>query len=156
MELAEDVVGEECAAVVEVLAARAGLLLGEEAPSRGTIALDGKLLAAEPGRDRGVVFQRYSVFPHLTVLGNVLLGKEFEASRFRARLVGPARREAIAEARGLIAEGAFKEYYSALSGIVRTYVEQRFRIRAPEMTTEAFLLAVASMTVLLGGRRKSR
>ena len=34
------------------------LLLGEEAPSRGTITLDGKLLAAEPGRDRGVVFQR--------------------------------------------------------------------------------------------------
>jgi hypothetical protein len=44
-------------------------------------------------------------------------------------------------ARGLVGEGAFKEYYSALSGIVRTYLEQRFRLRAPEMTTEEFLLA---------------
>jgi NitT/TauT family transport system ATP-binding protein len=96
------------------------LLLGEEAPTRGTIALDGQLLAPEPGRDRGVVFQRYSVFPHLTVLGNVLLGKEFEASRFRARLVGIARREAIVEARALIAEvglaGAEDKYPAQLSG----------------------------------------
>jgi hypothetical protein len=52
--------------------------------------------------------------------------------------------------RGLIAEGAFKEYYSTLSGIVRTYVEQRFRIRAPEMTTEEFLLASARSVKLLG------
>lgn len=96
------------------------LLLGEERPTRGTITLDGKPLAPEPGPDRGVVFQRYSVFPHMTVLGNVLLGKEFEASRFRARLVGPARRDAIEEARGLIAEvgltGSEDKYPAQLSG----------------------------------------
>ncbi len=96
------------------------LLLGEERPTQGTITLDGVPLSAEPGPDRGVVFQRYSVFPHLTVLGNVLLGKEFAASRFRARLVGPARREAIAEARELIAEvglAASEDKYPAqLSG----------------------------------------
>ncbi|HEX2796945.1 MAG TPA: ATP-binding cassette domain-containing protein, partial [Immundisolibacter sp.] len=50
------------------------LLLGELKPTRGQILLHGKPLAAEPGRERGVVFQRYSVYPHLTVLGNVLLG----------------------------------------------------------------------------------
>ncbi|TXI00077.1 MAG: ABC transporter ATP-binding protein, partial [Rhizobium sp.] len=49
------------------------LLLGQERPARGTILLDGKPMPNEPGPDRGVVFQRYSVFPHLTVLGNVLL-----------------------------------------------------------------------------------
>ena len=64
------------------------LLLGEEQPTQGSITLDGQLLAPEPGPDRGVVFQRYSVFPHLTVLGNVLLGKEFAASPVRARLSG--------------------------------------------------------------------
>ena len=40
------------------------LLLGQEAPSRGVITLDGKPLRAEPDSSRGVVFQRYSVFPH--------------------------------------------------------------------------------------------
>ncbi len=45
---------------------------GQEAPSRGKLTLDDTPLPAEPGPDRGVVFQRYSVFPHLTVLGNVL------------------------------------------------------------------------------------
>ena len=42
--------------------------------------IDGTPLPREPGPDRGVVFQRYSVFPHLTVLGNVLIGKEMLAS----------------------------------------------------------------------------
>ncbi|MBI4517380.1 MAG: hypothetical protein HY699_16375 [Deltaproteobacteria bacterium] len=45
--------------------------------------------------------------------------------------------------RGLIEEGNFKEYYSALSAVVRAYVEQRFGMRAPEMTTEEFLLGSA-------------
>ncbi len=42
--------------------------LGQEAPSKGRILLDGKILPAECGPDRGVVFQRYSVFPHVTAL----------------------------------------------------------------------------------------
>ncbi len=46
-------------------------------------------------------------------------------------------------ARGLPEQGAFKEYYSTLTGIVRGYLEQRFRVRAPEMTTEEFLMATA-------------
>ena len=46
-------------------------------------------------------------------------------------------------ARGLPEQGAFKEYYSALTAIVRSYLEQRFRLRAPEMTTEEFLLVTA-------------
>jgi NitT/TauT family transport system ATP-binding protein len=96
------------------------LLLGEEAPTSGSISMDGTPLRAEPSADRGVVFQRYSVFPHLTVLGNVLLGKEFVASRYAARLLGADRRAAIEEARALIAEvglaGNERKYPAALSG----------------------------------------
>jgi NitT/TauT family transport system ATP-binding protein len=96
------------------------LLLGEERPTRGTITLDGRPLAPEPGPDRGVVFQRYSVFPHLTVLGNVLLGPEFTASPVAARLLGRSRRAAIDTARALIAEvglaGSEDKYPAQLSG----------------------------------------
>ena len=60
------------------------LLLGQETPSRGQLLIDGKPLPPEPGPDRGVVFQRYSVFPHLTVLGNVMLGMELQ----QASLIG--------------------------------------------------------------------
>ena len=35
--------------------------------------------------------------------------------------------------------GLVKEYYTALSDIVRRYIEDRFDIRAPEMTTQEFL-----------------
>ncbi|HEY0033572.1 MAG TPA: ABC transporter ATP-binding protein [Devosia sp.] len=95
------------------------LLLGEEAPTQGTITMDGVPLVAEPGADRGVVFQRYSVFPHLTVLGNVLLGKAFK-SKFAARLFGAARRAAVDEAMALIAEvglsGSETKYPAQLSG----------------------------------------
>jgi NitT/TauT family transport system ATP-binding protein len=96
------------------------MLLGQEQATSGTILLDGKPLPPEPGPDRGVVFQRYSVFPHLTVLGNVLLGKEFSASRHKAKLFGAARRTAIEQARQLIAEvglsGAEGKYPAQLSG----------------------------------------
>jgi NitT/TauT family transport system ATP-binding protein len=96
------------------------LILGQEQPTRGVILLDGKPLPPDPGPDRGVVFQRYSVFPHLTVLGNVLIAYEFEASRILGRLSGRARREAIAKCERLL-EGVglalhHDKYPSALSG----------------------------------------
>jgi len=96
------------------------LILGQERPTRGTILIDGTPLPPEPGPDRGVVFQRYSVFPHLTVLSNVLIGYEFEGSAVLARLSGASRRDAIAkserllEAVGLIAHR--DKFPSALSG----------------------------------------
>ena len=82
--------------------------------------LDGKPFPAEPGPDRGIVFQRYSVFPHLTVLGNVLIGYEFQQSPLSGRLFGPARRAAIERSRELIEAVGLgphcDKYPSALSG----------------------------------------
>ncbi|MFI5396247.1 MAG: hypothetical protein ACHQ9S_12010 [Candidatus Binatia bacterium] len=46
-------------------------------------------------------------------------------------------------ARHFIEEGKFEEYYVQLSAIVRRYLEDRFSLRAPEMTTEEFLTTVA-------------
>lgn len=70
------------------------LLLGQERASRGEILLDGQALAGEPDSSRGVVFQRYSVFPHLTVLDNVALGLELPRSPLLGRLFGSAKQEA--------------------------------------------------------------
>jgi len=39
-------------------------------------------------------------------------------------------------------QGRIQEYFFRLSDIVRRYIEERFRIRAPEMTTEEFLLSL--------------
>ena len=46
------------------------MLLGTERPSRGQLLLDGTPIPDEPDETRGIVFQRYSVLPHLTALQN--------------------------------------------------------------------------------------
>ncbi|MEL6841249.1 MAG: ABC transporter ATP-binding protein [Pseudomonadota bacterium] len=53
------------------------LLLAQERPLRGEIRIAGAHPAQEPGLERGIVFQRYSVFPHLTVRENVVAGECF-------------------------------------------------------------------------------
>jgi NitT/TauT family transport system ATP-binding protein len=78
------------------------LILGQEAPSRGSILLDGTPLAPECGPDRGVVFQRYSVFPHLSALRNTILGMECAQAPLSARLFGAARRAAQEEATAML------------------------------------------------------
>ena len=96
------------------------LLLGQESPSRGRILLDGAALAAEPDATRGIVFQRYSVFPHLTVLANVMLGLELQRSRIGGRLFGSARRQARETAEQMLASvglaHSMQQYPSRLSG----------------------------------------
>ncbi|MEL6411140.1 MAG: ABC transporter ATP-binding protein [Pseudomonadota bacterium] len=56
------------------------LLLAQETPTRGEIRIEGANPAKEPGLDRGVVFQKYSVFPHLSVLENVVVGEAFRTT----------------------------------------------------------------------------
>jgi NitT/TauT family transport system ATP-binding protein len=78
------------------------LILGQEGPTRGTILLDDMPLRPECGPDRGVVFQRYSVFPHLSVLGNTLFGLECGQAPLTARLFGTRRRAALSEAKEML------------------------------------------------------
>ena len=96
------------------------LLLGQERASRGQILLDGEPLAGEPDASRGVVFQRYSVFPHLTVLDNVALGLELPRSPLLGRLFGSAKRQAREEAAQLLDKvglgHALDKYPAQLSG----------------------------------------
>jgi NitT/TauT family transport system ATP-binding protein len=96
------------------------LLLGQERPSKGEILLAGQPLVAEPDASRGVVFQRYSVFPHLSVLDNVAIGLELPRSPLLGRLFGNAKREARERAAELLRKvglgHALNKYPSALSG----------------------------------------
>jgi len=74
----------------------------------------------EPDAERGIVFQRYSVFPHLTVLGNVMLARELKGSKVLGRLFGARRRAAQEEALALLSQvgldNAQDRYPSELSG----------------------------------------
>ena len=52
------------------------MIAGLEIPSAGEICFDGKDVSEVPVRDRnvGMVFQRYALFPHMSVEKNVLFG----------------------------------------------------------------------------------
>lgn len=96
------------------------MLLGEVEPCEGSIRVDGEPLVPEPRADRGVVFQRYSVFPHLTVLENVLLGLELTDSRWLGRTFGRRRAQNASRAHAMLErvslDRAVHNYPSELSG----------------------------------------
>jgi NitT/TauT family transport system ATP-binding protein len=96
------------------------MLLGVESPSRGEFLIDGSALPKEPGPDRGIVFQRYSLFPHLSVLQNLLLGLELRGSPLLARLFGARRRRALEKAHELLdavgLQGSADKFPMQLSG----------------------------------------
>jgi NitT/TauT family transport system ATP-binding protein len=62
-------------------------ILGEEFPDAGAVTIEGQPIG-HPDTRRGIVFQRYSLFPHLSVLDNVTLGPRLRCGlreRFRRR-----------------------------------------------------------------------
>ncbi len=96
------------------------MLLGIEGPSKGQFLIDGEPLPDEPGPDRGIVFQRYSLFPHLRVIDNLLLGLELRGAPLTGRLFGARRRRARARADELLEavglQAAADKYPRQLSG----------------------------------------
>ena len=83
--------------------------------------------------------------------------------RARKPLAPPARAaheialEALEQLRAekLIEHGRHDPYYVALTDIVRHYVEARFRLHAPEMTTDEFLAAVHRSRDLITAHRSA-
>src|SRR5437879_3958310 len=84
------------------------LVAGLIQPTAGAIYLDGKRVT-KPGKDRGMVFQSYTLFPWLTVQDNLEFGLE---------IGGMAAEERAAVARRFIAE-------VGLEGFERAYPQQR-------------------------------
>lgn len=52
-------------------------------------------------------------------------------------------------------QGRYEEHYVRLSTIVRVYIEHRFGLRAPEMTTEEFLQAASNGQALSESHRRA-
>lgn len=66
------------------------LILGQEKPYAGLVEFDGKQITG-PDRDRGVVFQKYSLFPHKKVIDNVMFGPELETFTLFEKFYNPFR-----------------------------------------------------------------
>ena len=86
------------------------ILAGLDYPTGGDARLDGRAIRG-PGADRGMVFQSYTLFPWLSVLGNVMFG---------LKMKGMTGRQAQALARDWLARvglADYAEFYpSQLSG----------------------------------------
>src|SRR5436309_1352552 len=55
------------------------LILGAQFPTAGTVLVDGNRVE-KVTRDCGIVYQSYSLFPHLSVLDNIAFGLMLEQS----------------------------------------------------------------------------
>lgn len=86
-----------------------------------------------------------------------LLNRRPEIPVAPARPAHEVALEALSRLRAarLLESERHEEYYVRLSAIVRSYLEGRFRLRAPEMTTEEFLQAAQRNPQLVAEHRAS-
>jgi NitT/TauT family transport system ATP-binding protein len=54
------------------------IIAGLLQPSSGEILVDGRSVTGQPGSDRGMIFQGYTLYPWLTVAKNVAFGLQFQ------------------------------------------------------------------------------
>ncbi len=92
------------------------IVVGQEQATDGIVLIDGEP-AGLPDASRGIVYQKYSLYPHLTALENVLLGKVLEYPIYRRRSAAAVHRDEAMELlrRARIDEHADK-YPHELSG----------------------------------------
>ena len=126
------------------------LILGQEKPTRGRIAIDGTPVG-NPDPSRGIVYQRYSLFPHLSVLENVVLGRKL-CSSFLAwhRIRAEVEHEAVSILARMRLESDLHKYPHQLSG----GMQQRVAIAQALMMKPKILLMDEPFGALDPGTKK--
>ena len=98
------------------------LVLGQEFPTSGSIRLEGEKVGF-PDRSKGIVYQKYSLYPHLTVLDNVLMGPRLSMGfREKRRKKREMKEEALFYLRKVDLEEHCRKYPHELSGGMRQRV----------------------------------
>lgn len=98
------------------------LVLGQELPTRGTIRLEGRTVGL-PDATRGIVYQKYSLYPHLSVLENVLMGPRLSTGLWeRRQKARELKEEALFYLRKVDLEAHSHKYPHELSGGMRQRV----------------------------------
>jgi NitT/TauT family transport system ATP-binding protein len=96
-------------------------ILGAERPDSGTIHIDGEP-AGTPDTRRGIVFQRYSLYPHMSVLKNVMMGPLIQAGFFNRSLRSEIAERAMEMLKRVRLAGHEDKYPHELSGGMRQRV----------------------------------
>lgn len=106
------------------------IIAGFEEPSSGDVLLDGSQIVG-PGPDRGLVFQRYSLYPWRTVAQNISFGLEL------AGVSRPAMRERVEYYLGVM---NLMKWANALPNQLSGGMQQRVAIARSLATEPAVLL----------------
>ena len=91
-------------------------------PTEGEVLVKGEAIQG-PGRDRGMIFQQYSSFPHLTVLQNVMFGL-----RLNRREIGLDASTMRSKAEELIAQVGLADHMDKYPGQLSGGQQQRTAI----------------------------
>jgi NitT/TauT family transport system ATP-binding protein len=108
------------------------VLAGFVQPTQGKVLLDGQPVQG-PGRDRGVIFQEYGVFPWLTVEQNIQFGLKLGSSK-----TPPAEREAVC--RKYLALMGLTDFAKAFPKTLSGGMRQRLAIARAYAAQPEFLL----------------